>query len=145
MELHINDISKGQFSIIKIIKDFDAVSLSNHVRILERLKIKLENQYIRLMGITSIIEKEYDENDAQDALAEVRKTADSVRENYNLLESEDFFNNSSLKEISLKILDATYNLEFIVRKKAFKNKKPAGISPETEITARLQLQALQSL
>ncbi|MCW3108363.1 MAG: hypothetical protein JWQ09_2869 [Segetibacter sp.] len=152
MLLHINNITQlnspffNNRFLINVLKSFkdliEKLKINYHTGIIRRLNERLERQYINIVGITSILENECEEINAEVVLSEVRSAIASIRETHELLESVNFFNFSPIREMSEKILDAIYNLEFILRKMAFKNKKPSTTSPEAEVTSRLQEQAL---
>lgn len=117
------------------------LSVKPDVPLLSQLNLKLEKICTKIVGITSTIDKECNEEDAKVLLVDIRKAIQKIRRTYELLEMENFFNDTNTRNVSEKVLDVMYNLEFILRKKAFKNKKVSACSPEAEITARLQLQA----
>lgn len=154
MLLHLNDITQNTSSlfsnrlvinILNTIRNIiQKLEIQYHSGLLSKLNKRLEKQYINIIGVTTIIERECKEANSIALLLEVRKSIKNIRETYSLLEGVNFFDNSNIRNRSEKILDAMYDLEFIVRKKAFKNKKSSGSANEAEITARLQLEALES-
>lgn len=154
MLLHLNDIIQPPRSIfsnrviVLILNNFRKLirllQIHYQTGLIEKLNKKLEKKYIIIVGIISIIENEFDEIEASDLLMEVRKSIKEIRESYDLMDSVAFFNFTQLKTISNKILDAMYDLEFILRKKALKNKRVVEPSKEAEVTARLQIQSLES-
>lgn len=160
MLLRLNDIVSFSPTILpnailtNLVKPFNSVlerlKLHLHTGIMARLvrlsQKRLERQYISIVGLTEIVKNEdISLEETSDLLSFVRKSLNSMRDSYDALEGLNFFHNSIYKSSFNKLLDAMYEMELALRKKASKNRVSAGNSEEAEITYRLQLQALESL
>jgi hypothetical protein len=154
MLLHVNDIIQPPSSfffnlLVRWINFFNGllekINIHYKLWLIKDLEKKLESQYLKIVGLTSVVEEECSvPEDAKDLLDVVRKSLKGFREAYDLLESVQFFNRPCVKENSEKILDAIHDLELIVRKKAHKGKRTTGTSPEAAITLQLQQQAFDA-